>query len=90
MIDSGADLSHPDLAARLLPGQDYVDGGQPLDEFGHGTHVAGLIGAVTNNAVGIAAVDWQARLLIIRTLDANGQGYVADIVQAIDYPVARG
>jgi subtilisin family serine protease len=90
VIDSGADLSHPDLAARLLPGQDYVDGGQPLDEFGHGTHVAGLIGAVTDNAVGIAAVDWQARLLVIRTLDANGQGYVADIVQAIDYAVAHG
>lgn len=91
VIDSGADLTHPDLAARLVAGRDYVEmDDDPRDRFGHGTHVAGLIGAVTDNGAGIAGVDWQARLLIIRALNAAGIGYVADIVQAIDYAIAQG
>src|ERR671933_730512 len=50
---SGVDLAHPDLAANLLPGgHDYIDGDSiPLDQNGHGTHVAGIIGAVGNNGV---------------------------------------
>src|SRR3712207_6277198 len=59
--DSGVDLSHPDLALNLLsaPDADFVepngDDG-PQDENGHGTHVAGIIGAVANNGTGVAGV----------------------------------
>lgn len=93
VIDSGADLTHPDLAARLIAGRDYVDIPNdmvPRDAYGHGTHVAGLIGAVTNNYVGIAGADWRARLLIIRVLDQNGDGYLDDVVRGIDYAIGQG
>ncbi len=55
VLDTGADLDHPDLSANLLPGYDFSDGDDdPSDEEGHGTMVAGIIGAVTNNGIGVA------------------------------------
>ncbi len=54
-VDAGADLNHPDLAANLLPGYDFSDNDDdPSDTDGHGTLVAGVIGAVTNNHLGVA------------------------------------
>ena len=51
------DTTHPDLTANLLPGDDYVDGDDnPMDENGHGTHVAGTIGADRGNGIGVAGV----------------------------------
>jgi len=55
VIDSGADLNHPDLATHLLPGYDFSDGdNDPSDANGHGTMVSGIIGAITNNGQGVA------------------------------------
>lgn len=57
VIDSGVDFNHPDLAGRLLPGKNYiVSGSQPNDENGHGTHVTGIITALTNNGAGMAGI----------------------------------
>ncbi|MFU8887754.1 MAG: S8 family serine peptidase [Trueperaceae bacterium] len=100
-----ASLRHPDLVGRVVPGYDFVssvtlsddgDGRDPdpydpnADAGYHGTHVAGTIGAATHNGVGIAGVDWAARLLPVRVMGAGG-GPLSDVMDgmlwAAGYPV---
>jgi subtilisin family serine protease len=64
--------------------------GNVLDDNGHGTHVAGIIGAVGNNGFGVAGVDWHVQLMALKFLDANGTGYTSGAVRAIDYAIAHG
>ncbi|MBC7286630.1 MAG: S8 family serine peptidase, partial [Armatimonadetes bacterium] len=61
---------------------------QPLAS--HGTHVAGIIGAATNNGVGVAGQDWQCRLMVLRVFDEAGAGTVDDLLSAMDYAIANG
>jgi len=92
IIDSGISLSslgaldHPDLSdsLRYTLGTDFVDGGSPRDLNAHGTHVAGIAGAVSNNGTGIAGMNWGAKLYICRTLDAAGNGSSADFADAVE------
>src|SRR5262249_24208374 len=54
-------------------GYDFVNNdGDPMDDNSHGTHVAGTIGAIGNNGVGVAGVDWNVRLMALKFLDATG------------------
>lgn len=62
----------------------------PIDDHGHGTHVAGTIAAVGNNGIDIAGVCWAARIMPVKILDAKGEGSAADAVPAIYYAVANG
>jgi subtilisin family serine protease len=72
-------------------GWDFVDGNNdPMDYYGHGTHVAGTIGAIGNNGEGIAGVMWRARMMSLRSLNAHGIGWVSDAIEAIEYAVERG
>ncbi len=61
--------------------------GDPLDDHGHGTHVAGTIGAVGNNAVGVAGVAWNVRLAGAKFLSSGGSGSLSDAVKAINYGI---
>jgi subtilisin family serine protease/subtilisin-like proprotein convertase family protein len=63
--------------------------GNVMDDNGHGTHVAGIIGAVGNNGIGIAGVDWHVQLMALKFLDASGSGYTSGAVRAIDYAIAH-
>jgi subtilisin family serine protease len=92
VIDTGVDATHPDLAPNLLPGHDYVAGDDnPGDENGHGTHVSGTIDADRGNGIGVAGVaDNAAKIMPLRTLDANGSGSVSNLIQAYSYAFQHG
>jgi subtilisin family serine protease len=62
----------------------------PKDDSGHGTHVAGIIGAVGNNGVGVAGVNWRVRLMSVKVLDFAGGGFLSDTVSGIHYAVDMG
>jgi subtilisin family serine protease/PKD repeat protein len=97
VIDTGIDFTHPDLAANLWTNSDGSHGFTCMrgrcskggaDDFGHGTHVAGTIGAVANNGIGIAGLNWNAQIMSLKFLDADGAGYISDAVLAFDQVTA--
>ncbi|MEV6847876.1 S8 family peptidase [Actinoplanes sp. NPDC051411] len=92
VIDSGVDASHPDLASHVLPGYDVIAGkaGTSTDPFGHGTHVAGTIAAVTGNGIGVASLAPDTRILPIKVLGADGTGYMSDTATGIIYAADHG
>ena len=92
ILDTGVAADHPDLAGRLMPGRSYVDGvAADTDANGHGTWMAGIVGAATDNATGIAGVAWGAvRILPITVLDAAGQGQDSAAIQGLVDAVDSG
>lgn len=64
-----------------------AENGDPRDDNGHGTHVAGTIGAVGNNSAGVVGVNWNVKLMALRFLGANGSGSLADAIAALQYAV---
>ena len=71
-------------------GWDFInDDNDPSDTNGHGTHTAGIVGAVGNNGIGIAGVAWSCKLMPLRFLGTGG-GYTSDAVLALQYAVAKG
>ncbi len=67
-------------------GWDFVNhDNDPMDDAGHGTHVSGTIGAVSDNGLGVAGVAWQVRLMPLKFLGAGGSGTTADAIAAIEY-----
>ncbi|MFG1924958.1 S8 family serine peptidase [Cryptosporangium sp. NPDC048952] len=95
VVDTGVQRNHPDLAGTVLSGVDLVgdvpsstDGSN--DENGHGTHVAGIVGAIANNKVGVAGLAPGVTILPVRVLDGDGAGYDSAIAQGIVKAVDRG
>lgn len=72
-------------------GANFVDGnGDITDRHGHGTHIAGVIAAVSDNQAGIAGISHNARILPVRILDERGVGTLFDVIQGIDYAAQEG
>ena len=91
VVDTGAQLSHPDLQGRLVAGHDFIsDDSSPDDGEGHGTHVAGIVAANSGNGVGVESVAPGARVLVVRVLDNSGSGSVSGVAKGIDYAVDHG
>jgi subtilisin family serine protease len=72
-------------------GWDFANGdNNPADDHGHGTHVAGTIGAIGDNGIGISGVNWTVRTMALKFLGANGSGTTADAIGAILYATRNG
>ncbi len=90
VMDTGVDFTHQDLQSNLWTNP--LDGSHGFtcmsgtctaggsDDFGHGTHVAGTIGAAANDGIGIAGINWKVQLLSLKFLDSSGSGYISDAV----------
>ena len=99
VIDTGVQPDHPDLGGRITEGFDFVgddpiesgdEDADPTDGNGHGTHVAGIVAANRDNNEGIAGVAPAARVMPIRVLDDNGEGYADDTIKAINRAIEQG
>ncbi len=113
VIDTGADLTHPDLRDNLwrnpkeIPGNgidddgngfvDDVNGadfvnrdGDPSDDNGHGTHVAGILAARGANRIGVSGVAQRARIMVVKALGADAIGSAETMAEAVRYAVANG
>jgi len=72
-------------------GYDFVNSdGEPMDDNSHGTHVAGILGAVGDNAVGVSGVAWQAKIMALKFLDEGATGTTSGAIPAIEYALAKG
>ena len=103
IVDTGVYLTHPDLVSRLAPNSTWgrCDSGTclaynagnsatwPNDGDGHGSHVAGIVAAATNNGVGVAG-DRPVQIVPVQVLDANGSGTDEGVVAGIDWAVSKG
>ena len=85
VLDTGVDYNHPDLVGKVTKGYDFVNGdSDPMDDMGHGTHVAGIIGAKANNGnYGISGVSWNAKIYAVKVLNSSGTGNSFDVALGI-------
>jgi subtilisin family serine protease len=98
VVDSGVRYTHQDLAANMwtnaLDGSHGIDAiygtMDPDDDNGHGTRIAGVIGARGNNGAGVAGVAWQVQLMACKFTDRFGNGSVSDVITCLDYARTNG
>lgn len=92
VVDSGVNATHPDLAGQVLSGKHILNGStNTADISGHGTMVAGVIAALTNNAKGVPAIAHGTKILPVRiTDDPKGYAYYSNIAKAITWAADNG
>ncbi|KHL93510.1 serine protease [Paenibacillus sp. IHB B 3415] len=91
VVDTGVQADHPDLQGQLLAGYNAItNGGAPDDDVGHGTHVSGIIGALTNNEEGVAGISWYNKILPVKALDNSGAGTTYSVAEGIIWAADHG
>ena len=91
LIDTGINSSHLDLAGKINAGYNTYDNNTiTLDVEGHGTKVGGLLGAATNNSIGIASLGWNIKIMPVRDTDTSGFYNDFDLMEAIDWAASNG
>lgn len=95
IIDTGIDGQHEDLVGRVVAGYNFltntpIDAGASSDDNGHGTAMAGIIGAMGDNAKGMAGIAWQTKLMPLKVADADGGATAGRVASAITYAADHG
>ena len=103
VIDTGLDYTHPELGgctleqvnnnqcARIAPGYDFVNNdNDPMDDMGHGTHVGGIIGAISNNGQGISGIAQNIKIIPIKAFNEYGSSFGIDLSEAVYDATLRG
>ncbi|GEM_PF-6797720 len=91
VVDTGVDYTHEDLPTDIIKGKDFVNNdSDPIDDNGHGTHLAGTIGAIANNSKGITGISWNAKIMAVKVLDNQGKGFTDAISSGVKYAVDNG
>ena len=94
LLDTGIQYDHEDLAANMGRDKDgnfgrnlvsVPNAANPMDDNGHGTHLAGIIGAAGNNELGTAGINWTVKLLAVKVLDGNGAASYGHVIAGLDY-----
>jgi subtilisin len=90
VLDTGIDYNHPELSGVYAGGYDFVNKDEdPMDDEGHGTHVAGTI-AAARNGYGVVGVAPKVKLYALKVLDANGSGSFSNVIAALQWCVENG
>ncbi len=90
ILDTGIDKDHEDLATKTVARVNFTDTVSDDDIYGHGTHVAGIAAAATNNALGVAGLGYEASLMSVKVLNDSGSGYYSWIANGINWAADNG
>ena len=91
VLDTGVDPDHPDLAGQLVPGWNvYGNNADSSDVYGHGTKVAGVVAALSNNGTGVTSLAWNAKVMPVRISQDNGWAYISTIANGITWAADHG
>lgn len=91
ILDTGLNPQHPEFAGRVVAGYDYINADDdPMDDHGHGTHVAGIAVAAMNNGQGSAGVCPRCRIMSVKVLDTGNRGTWGTVASGIYYAVDHG
>ncbi|OGC07475.1 hypothetical protein A2230_03045 [candidate division WOR-1 bacterium RIFOXYA2_FULL_36_21] len=91
VADTGIDYNHEDLSGKIILGYDYENNdSDPIDDNGHGTHVAGVIGAITNNDKGVAGLNWGCKIMAVKIMGVGGYGSLLNASRGIEYAASNG
>ncbi len=100
VVDTGVDYNHPDLKDNIWTGTNdegekvhgynaLNDSYYPLDDYGHGTHVSGTIGAVGNNSIGVTGMNWNVSVMPLKFLGSDGGGTTADAIACLEFALKK-
>ncbi len=91
IVDTGVQLTHPDLAAKIVAGYDFVNNDtDATDDHGHGTHCAGIAAAITDNGIGIAGIAPNCKIMPVKVLNSGGSGSNTAIANGITWAADNG